>query len=97
MALHYPDVFPADGRRSVLAQFPISVPCSVCLQTADKKSAHSPPPLLVKNSALNRRVIELGVSAAIAGHAIVMGCTLVTNNVREFSRVAGLAYEDWVH
>ena len=34
---------------------------------------------------------------AIAGHAIAMGCTLVTNTVREFSRVAGLAYEDWVH
>ena len=34
---------------------------------------------------------------AIAGHAIAMGCTLVTNNVREFSRVAALRYEDWVH
>jgi len=33
---------------------------------------------------------------AIAGHAIALGCTLVTNNVREFSRVPGLVYEDWV-
>jgi tRNA(fMet)-specific endonuclease VapC len=33
---------------------------------------------------------------AIAGHAIASGCTLVTNNLREFSRVPGLAYEDWV-
>ncbi|PXF32097.1 twitching motility protein PilT [Pokkaliibacter plantistimulans] len=33
--------------------------------------------------------------AAIAAHAIVTGCTLVTHNVREFSRVAGLTYEDW--
>ena len=33
---------------------------------------------------------------AIAGHAIASGCVLVTNNVREFSRVSGLAYEDWV-
>jgi len=33
---------------------------------------------------------------AIAGHAIASGCTLVTNNVREFSRVTGLIYEDWV-
>ncbi len=32
---------------------------------------------------------------AIAGHAIAIGCTLVTNNVREFSRVPGLVYEDW--
>lgn len=33
---------------------------------------------------------------AIAGHAIAIGCTLATNNVREFSRVPGLVYEDWV-
>lgn len=34
---------------------------------------------------------------AIAGHAIAADCVLVTNNVREFSRVVGLSYEDWVH
>lgn len=34
---------------------------------------------------------------AIAGHAIASDCVLVTNNVREFSRVTGLYYEDWVH
>lgn len=34
---------------------------------------------------------------AIAGHAIASGCVLVTNNVREFSRVSGLSYEDWAH
>lgn len=34
---------------------------------------------------------------AIAGHAIASGCILVTNNVREFNRVPGLNYEDWVH
>ncbi|WP_075801615.1 type II toxin-antitoxin system VapC family toxin [Pseudomonas putida] len=33
---------------------------------------------------------------AIAGHAIAIGCTLVTNNVREFGRVHNLVYEDWV-
>ena len=33
---------------------------------------------------------------AIAGHAIAAGFRLVTNNVREFSRVPGLDYEDWV-
>jgi len=38
-----------------------------------------------------------GNDTAIAGHAIASGCMLVTNNVREFSRVAGLDYEDWVH
>lgn len=33
---------------------------------------------------------------AIAGHAIATGCILVTNNTREFCRVANLVYEDWV-
>ena len=31
----------------------------------------------------------------ISGHARSLGYTLVTNNVREFSRVDGLLYEDW--
>jgi len=31
----------------------------------------------------------------IAGQALARGLVLVTHNVREFSRVAGLAYEDW--
>ncbi|HBB9986434.1 TPA: type II toxin-antitoxin system VapC family toxin [Vibrio parahaemolyticus] len=35
--------------------------------------------------------------SAIAGHAIAAGCILVTNNTREFSRVADLKLEDWVH
>lgn len=34
---------------------------------------------------------------AIAGHAIASGCTVVTNNVREFGRIKGLLYEDWCH
>lgn len=34
--------------------------------------------------------------AAIAGHAIASGAILVTNNVREFERVPGLQYEDWI-
>ena len=34
--------------------------------------------------------------AAIAGHAIAANSILVTNNVREFERVPGLDFEDWV-
>lgn len=33
--------------------------------------------------------------AAIAAHALTTGCVLVTNNTREFARVAGLTCEDW--
>jgi len=32
----------------------------------------------------------------IAGHARSLGATLVTNNIREFSRVSGLRLADWV-
>jgi len=32
----------------------------------------------------------------IAAHAIGLGAILVTNNVREFQRIDGLALEDWI-
>ena len=31
----------------------------------------------------------------IAAHALALGCTLVTNNLREFERVHGLPLENW--
>jgi len=33
--------------------------------------------------------------ALLAGHAIALGAVLVTDNTREFSRVPGLAFENW--
>ncbi|PCI43455.1 MAG: VapC toxin family PIN domain ribonuclease [Proteobacteria bacterium] len=33
----------------------------------------------------------------IAGHARSLGLTLVTNNMKEFERVAGLRLENWVN
>ncbi len=32
----------------------------------------------------------------IAAHAMALDCTLVTDNVREFSRIDGLAVENWL-
>jgi tRNA(fMet)-specific endonuclease VapC len=36
-----------------------------------------------------------GNDTMIAGHALAADCVLVTNNTREFSRVAKLRLEDW--
>ncbi len=45
---------------------------------------------------LERRGSPLGAyDMLIAAHALSLGLTLVTNNVREFSRVAGLRLENW--
>lgn len=33
----------------------------------------------------------------IAGQAVARDCTLITNNLREFSRIEGLRVEDWQH
>jgi hypothetical protein len=30
-----------------------------------------------------------------AGHAVTLGATLVTNNLREFARIPGLKVENW--
>ena len=45
---------------------------------------------------LNAKGTPIGANdAMIAGHALAADCVLVTNNIREFSRVAGLHVEDW--
>ena len=45
---------------------------------------------------LDMRHMQIGDrDSLIAAHARSLGCTLVTNNTREFSRVKGLKIEDW--
>ena len=45
---------------------------------------------------LSNAGIPIGANdTAIAGHAIAENCILVTNNLREFNRVAELIVEDW--
>jgi tRNA(fMet)-specific endonuclease VapC len=45
---------------------------------------------------LERRGTPIGaLDTQIAAHALALGCTLVTNNTREFERVGGLRLENW--
>jgi tRNA(fMet)-specific endonuclease VapC len=45
---------------------------------------------------LERRGLPIGaLDTLIAAHALSLGAVAVTNNVREFARVTGLAVEDW--
>ena len=45
---------------------------------------------------LERKGTPIGVmDMLIAGHALSLGYTIVTNNTREFERVNGLAIENW--
>jgi len=47
-------------------------------------------------TALRREGNTIGpMDMMIAAHALSFGLTLVTNNIREFSRVPGLKIEDW--
>lgn len=46
---------------------------------------------------LERRGLPIsGEDMLIAAHALALGATLVTDNVREFERVEGLAIENWL-
>jgi tRNA(fMet)-specific endonuclease VapC len=48
-------------------------------------------------SDLERRGLVIGaMDMLIAAHALSLGVTLVSNNVREFSRVGNLSLENWV-
>jgi tRNA(fMet)-specific endonuclease VapC len=45
---------------------------------------------------LHKAGTQIGsLDAMIAGHAMAAGAVLVTNNTRHFSRVTGLAVENW--
>lgn len=47
-------------------------------------------------SALAERGTPIGeFDVLIAAHAVALRCTLVTNNVRHFSKVPGLSVENW--
>jgi tRNA(fMet)-specific endonuclease VapC len=37
-----------------------------------------------------------GSDLLIAAHAVALGCTIVTDNEREFDRIEGLPSENWL-
>jgi len=48
-------------------------------------------------TSLEQRGLPIGSNdMLIAAHALMLGCTLVTENEREFSRVRGLEIENWL-
>ncbi|MBB4197860.1 VapC toxin family PIN domain ribonuclease [Rhodoblastus sphagnicola] len=50
---------------------------------------------LIRQRLAAKRTPIGGNDTMIAGHALAANCVLVTNNLREFMRVAGLSVEDW--
>lgn len=56
---------------------------------AAEKATHIKQDLAAKGTPIG------GNDIMIAGHALAAECVLVTNNLREFERVAGLRFEDW--
>lgn len=59
----------------------------------DEAAAHTAGELRAN---LEKRNLGIGpYDVQIAAHALSLGCTLVTNNLREFSRVRGLKVVDW--
>ena len=47
---------------------------------------------------LEPRGIKIGpMDTLLAAHALSIGATVVTGNMREFARVPGLAAENWLH
>ena len=59
----------------------------------DEKAAHAYGDLRTRLESGGTPIGPL--DTLIAAHAISLNLTLVTNNVREFSRVPGLKIEDW--
>jgi len=51
---------------------------------------------IIKTDLKKRNCIIGPLDTLIAAHAKSLDSTLVTNNIREFSRVQGLKLEDWV-
>lgn len=78
-----------DRNHAALEQF--AAPLEIALFDADAAAAYGRV-----RAYLERKGTPIGsLDTLIAGHALSLGVVLVTNNVREFSRVPGLHIENW--
>lgn len=50
---------------------------------------------LIRNDLESRGLVIGAMDMLIAAHALSLGVTLISNNVREFSRIANLSLENW--
>jgi tRNA(fMet)-specific endonuclease VapC len=50
----------------------------------------------IRSNLESKGVVIGAMDMLIAAHALSLGVTLVTNNVREFSRITNLSLENWV-
>ncbi|MGB3493711.1 MAG: PIN domain-containing protein, partial [Elainellaceae cyanobacterium] len=49
----------------------------------------------IRHDLESRGLVIGAMDMLIAAHAVSLGITLVSNNMREFSRIAGLVLENW--
>ena len=79
-----------EQNRAALIQFLITLP----VVPFDRRSTQTYEQI---RAGLERQGIVVGpMDLLIASQAISLGLTLVTNNVRELSRIPGLTLENWV-
>jgi tRNA(fMet)-specific endonuclease VapC len=79
-----------EQNRAALTQFLITLP----IVAFDERSTQTYGQI---RAGLERQGIVVGaMDLLIASQAISLGLTLVTNNVRELSRIPGLTLENWV-
>jgi len=81
----------ADQERNLVALQEFVAPLEVLDLGADVASVYGRI-----RAALRRAGTPIGpLDTLIAAHAVALGLTLVTNNLKEFRRVPGLQAEDW--
>lgn len=78
-----------EKNRSVLIQFLIP------LEIVEFDQAAATVYGLIRSDLESRGLVIGSMDMLIAAHALSLGVTLVSNNIREFSRISNLSIENW--